>query len=200
MKRVLIFFIIIIIFLFIIVSPILPSSCIHIYSNVPIKPKDLFEKVGNLYYVYNPKLPVEIQRKPLNINVQYNEKVLGIIHFMDGDFEITEKGRIISKAKSITNNFYADFTSKDWNEDFAMLFVNLNNLGIINKIDKFIIENKQIAFYDKNKIIVIIGIGDCKKKLEEYIGVEKMFKKDLNKIEEIDLRYRDQAAIKWRKK
>ena len=198
MKRILVFLTAIIVFLFIIVSPILPSRCIHIHSNVPLMPKDVFERVGNLYSVYHPKLPVKIQRKPLNIDVQYNEKVLGIIHFTNGDFAITEKGRIISKTKNMINNFYCDFASSNWNEDFVALFVNLNNLGIINKIDKFVIKNKQIAFYDKDKIIVIIGRGDFKKKLEEYIKVEEMFKKKMNKIKEIDLRYQGQAVIKWR--
>ncbi len=188
-----------IVFLFVVTSPVLPLQCIHIHSNVPLTPEDVFEKVGKLYFVYQPKLPVGIQRKPLNINVQYEEKVLGIIHFTDGDFSITENGHIINKTKNMMKNFYANFASKDWSKDFVALFVNLNNLGIMNKIDKFAIENEQVAFYDKNKIVVIMGRGDCKKKLEEYIKVEEMFKGKMSKIKEIGLQYENQAVVKWRK-
>jgi len=198
MKKLLIISITTIIFLFIIISPLLPLNCIHIYSNVKIMPDDVFKKVGNFYYVYQLKVPAEIQRKPLNIDVHYNEKIWGIIHFTDKDFAITEKGHIINKTEGAKNNLFTDFASKNWNGDFVLLFVNLNSLNIMSIIDKFTVKNKKVAFYDKNKIIVIMGEGNYKKKLKEYSKVAEMFKEKMGKIKEIDLQYKDQAVIKWR--
>jgi len=81
-----------------------------------------------------------------------------------------------------------------------LLFVNLNDLNILDTVDKFSVENKMIAFYDKNKILVIMEKGDYKKKLQEYKKVIELFNEEIYKIKEINLQYKEQAIIKWREK
>lgn len=202
MKK-LILLITIVILLLVLLSPLLPAERIQIYSNVEISPDDIFKKAGTLYFVYQLKIPAKIHRKPLSVNVFYNETILGTIHFTDGDFAISSKGHIINKEEELENNLFAvfaDFTSKNWNEDFILLFVNLNNLNILDAVDKFSIENEMIAFYDKNKILVIMKKGDYKKKLQEYKKVIELFNEEIYNIKEINLQYKEQAVIKWRGK
>ncbi len=199
MKK-LILLIITVILLLILLSPLLPAERIQVYSNIEISPDDIFKKIGILYSVYQLKIPAKIHRKPLSVDVFYNEIILGTIHFSDGDFAISSKGHIINKEEELENNFFADFTSKSWNENFILLFVNLNDLNILDAVDKFSIENEMIAFYDKNKILVIMEKGDYKKKLQEYKKVIELFNEEIYKIKEINLQYKKQAIIKWREK
>ncbi|MEA3313756.1 MAG: hypothetical protein U9Q18_05210 [Caldisericota bacterium] len=148
--------------------------------------------------MYQLKVPAKIHRRPLSVDVFYNKIILGSIHFSDGDFAISSKGHIINNEEELENNFFADFTSKSWNENFILLFVNLNNLNILDAVDKFSIENEMIAFYDKNKILVIMEKGNYKKKLQEYKKVIELFNEEIYKIKEINLQYEEQAIIKWR--
>jgi len=199
MKK-LILLIITVILLLILLSPLLPAERIRVYSNIEIGLDDIFKKVGILYSVYQLKIPAEIHRKLLSVDVFYNETIFGTIHFSDRDFAISSKGHIINKKEELENNFFADFTSKSWNENFILLFVNLNDLNILDTVDKFSVENKMIAFYDKNKILVIMEKGDYKKKLQEYKKVIELFNEEIYKIKEINLQYKEQAIIKWREK
>lgn len=199
MKK-LVLLIITVILLLVLLSPLLPAERIQVYSNIEISLDDIFKKVGTLYSVYQLKIPAKIHRKPLSVDVFYNEMILGTIHFTDGDFAISSKGHIINKEEELENNFFADFTSKSWNENFILLFVNLNNLNILDTVDKFSIENKMVAFYDKNNILVMIEKGDYVKKLQEYKKVIELFNEEINKIKEINLQYKEQAIIKWREK
>lgn len=197
MKK-LILLIIIVILLLVLLSPLLPAERIQVYSNIEINLDDIFKKVGTLYSVYQLKVPAKIHRRPLSVDVFYNKIILGSIHFSDGDFAISSKGHIINNEEELENNFFADFTSKSWNENFILLFVNLNNLNILDAVDKFSIENEMIAFYDKNKILVIMEKGNYKKKLQEYKKVIELFNEEIYKIKEINLQYEEQAIIKWR--
>ena len=199
MKK-LILLIITVILLLVLLSPLLPAERIRVYSNIEISLDDIFKKVGTLYSVYQLKIPAKIHRKPLSVYVFYNETILGTIHFSDGDFAISSKGHIINKEGELENNFFADFTSKSWNENFTLLFVNLNDLNILDTVDKFSVENEMIAFYDKNKILVIMEKGNYKKKLQEYKKVIELFNEEIYKIKEINLQYKEQAIIKWREK
>ncbi len=199
MKK-LVLLIITVILLFVLLSPLLPAERIQVYSNIEISLDDIFKKVGTLYSVYQLKIPAKIHRKPFSVDVFYNEIILGAIHFTDGDFAISSKGHIINKEEELENNFFADFTSKSWNENFILLFVNLNNLNILDTVDKFSIENKMVTFYDKNNILVIIEKGDYVKKLQEYKKVIELFNEEIYKIKEINLQYKEQAIIKWREK
>lgn len=197
MKK-LILLIITVILLLVLLPPLLPAERIQVYSNIEINLDDIFKKVGTLYSVYQLKVPAKIHRRPLSVDVFYNKIILGSIHFSDGDFAISSKGHIINNEEELENNFFADFTSKSWNENFILLFVNLNNLNILDAVDKFSIENEMIAFYDKNKILVIMEKGNYKKKLQEYKKVIELFNEEIYKIKEINLQYEEQAIIKWR--
>jgi hypothetical protein len=73
-------------------------------------------------------------------------------------------------------------------------------LNILDAVDKFSIENEMIAFYDKNKILVIMKKEDYKKKLQEYKKVIELFNEEIYNIKEINLQYKEQAVIKWRGK
>ena len=177
-----------------------PSSLIHLKSNVPISLDEIFPKVNKFYLIYKPVVSISMSRRFLSVYVEYNEPVYGCLKFIDGEFAITEKGNII-RMKNKNNckvTIYANFENSHWDNEYKMLFVNLLKNDMINKIEQFVVYSGEPAFYDKNGILVIMGNLDFKNKAIEYKKVLEFYKYKLKQIKEVDLRFKNEAIIKWR--
>ncbi len=189
----------ILLFLFILfITP--PSFFIYLKSNVPISLDEVFPHIGTFYLIYRPNLPVSLSRRFLLVNVSYNEPVYGCFKFIDGEFAITKKGNIIrmKNKKGCRKVFYANFESVHWDDEYKLMFVNLMKNDMINNIKQFEVYDGEPAFYDKNGILVIMGNLNFNYKTVEYIEVLKVYKDRLKDIKEVDLRFKNEAIIRWR--
>ncbi len=197
------FLIIVVILVFLILFALFiapPSSIIHLKSNVPISLNEIFPQVGKFYLIYNPDIPVDISRHFLSVYVEYNEPVYGCLKFIDGEFAITKKGNII-KTRNESNyraTIYANFENNHWDDEYKMLFVNLLKNDMINKVKQFVVYDGEPAFYDKNGILVIMGNLNFDNKIIEYKKVLEVYKDKLKQIKEVDLRFKNEAIIRWR--
>ena len=191
----LVFFILLILF----ITP--PSSLIHLRSNVPISLDEIFPRIGKFYLVYNPNIPVTVSRHFLSVYVDYNEPIYGCVKFIDGKFAITEKGNII-RMRNINSGckimIYANFENERWDNAYKLLFVNLLKNDMINKIHQFEVYDGEPAFYDKNGILVIMGNINFNDKIVEYKKVLEVYKDKLKNIKEVDLRFKNEAIVRWR--
>ena len=178
-----------------------PSSFVHLKSNVPVSLDEIFPQIGKFYLVYNPNVPVTITRHFLSVYVDYNEPIYGCVKFIDSEFAITKKGNII-KMRNDKNDckitIYANFENERWDNAYKLLFVNLLKNDMINKIQQFEVYNGEPAFYDKNGILVIMGNLNFGDKIIEYKKVLEVYKDKLKNIKEVDLRFKNEAIIRWR--
>jgi hypothetical protein len=200
MKKIVFSFSLVLILIFIILFIAPPIFLIHLQSNVPISLDQIFPKLGSSYLAYVPKLPVKLKRSFLSVYVKYNEPVYGSIKFIDGTFAITKKGNII-KPKGLvdtTNAINASIQSERWDNDYKMLFTSLLNEGLLENVKSFEVKNGNPAFYDKSGILVIIGNLNCNDKILEYKEVLKIYKNKLKNIKEVDLRFENEAIVRWR--
>ncbi|GEM_PF-1173704 len=177
-----------------------PSSFIYLKSNVPISLDEVFPHIGAFYLIYHPNLAVSLSRHFLLVNVNYNEPVYGCFKFIDGEFAITEKGNIIrmKNKKDCKKVFYANFESVHWDDEYKLMFVNLTKNDMINNVKQFEVYDGEPAFYDKNGILVIMGNLNFGYKTLEYRKVLEVYKERLKDIKEVDLRFKNEAIIRWR--
>lgn len=191
---------ILLLFAFMIFSPFLPERFIKIESNVPLTAKEIFPRVGAVYFTFLKMKDVELNRGFLNVNVLYNEEPVCNIKFKDGTFGLTEGGFIIEETVSDGKVLICDFDSKNWSEVFRNFFLvsrkydYLDNVTYLKNIDN------GLAFFDKKDILIMMSSDDIERSFIEYVEVLKKFEDRLDNMKSIDLRYKDQAIIIWRDK
>ncbi len=193
-------FVIILLIFFVFPVFFLPSERINLKSNVEVSLSEIFYKKGFFYELYRPKLPVIVRRKFWSADVIYEEPVIGSVKFSDGEFAITLKGHIINLTKNNKGEIViAKMDSDGWSEEFSSLFYALKASGILSDVKEFLWYSNNPAFYDKNGILVIMGYGNYNDKILEYEKALRLYKTKESFIGEVDLRYRDEAVIRWRK-
>lgn len=198
MKKIfLIFVLLVLIFLFF--YPLITfKNAITLNSNVQVGLEDLLYKLGPLYITIFPKKDIIITRKPFHVTIEYNEKALFNIKLKDGIFGFTQSGFLVEMPNS---NFelIGNFESKFYNEDIKefLLFFSKSGMSLDN-LKSVELLNGDIAFVDKNGILVIIGKGDYEIKMKEYDKALVVLASKKNFIKSIDLRYSMQAVITWR--
>lgn len=199
MKRFLIILILLII-IFFAFSPFLPQKFINIDSNVPLKAQDIFKGFDGFYFTYFTKIPVVLHRKLLQVDVSYEENVIYNIKFADSIFGITKNGYIINKTLNDGPLITANFEKEKWTDNFSNFFLILMNYNYLNQVKSLEIYEKNIAFFDKKDILIIMSNDNLEGNLEEYLKVLQVFSKKIEEIQSIDLRYNNQAIIIWRER
>jgi hypothetical protein len=179
-------------------SPFLTESAITIESNIPLKASDIFWKIGPFFYTYFPKKTAVIAHSLLKANVSYNELPIYDIKFDDGIFGLTKDGFIIKESGIGLQMLQAKINSDQWDDSFKGLFRALDENNLIDKIDSFYLNQKYVAFFDKNGILNIIGDLKFNEKLQEYMKTEELFSNKLKTIKQIDFRFDNQSVIIWR--
>jgi hypothetical protein len=74
------------------------------------------------------------------------------------------------------------------------------NYNYLNQVKSLEIYEKNIAFFDKKDILIIMSNDNLEGNLEEYLKVLQVFSKKIEEIQSIDLRYNNQAIIIWRER
>lgn len=191
---------ILLIIIFVAFSPFLPQRFINIVSNVPLKADEVFSGFNGLYFTYYTKVPVIIHRKLLQVDVSYEESPICNIKFTNGTFGITKNGYVIDESLSGGLLINANFEKEKWDSAFSDFFLILLSHNYINQVKSLEIYEKNIAFFDKKDILIIMGNDNFERSFEEYLKVLEMFSKKIAEIKSVDLRYNDQAIIVWRGK
>ncbi len=198
MKKLLtIFIVILLVFIPFYYSIFVLESKIKINSNVPIEPSFLLNHLGPVYLTLLPKKDVKIERNHFSIEVFYVEKTILKVKFKDGVFDITERG-YLAKSDNGVFDVICNFNSNLYNLEIKNFLFSLKKMGFLNLVKYVDFQNRGIVFIDKNNIIVLVGLGDYVKKIEEYSKTVEFLKNNLKQVESIDLRFNMQAIIEWR--
>ncbi|BAL81303.1 hypothetical protein CSE_11770 [Caldisericum exile AZM16c01] len=174
------------------------SENIKIVSNVPVKVDDLLRKVGPFYLGVAPLREIQITRKLFRLEITYYEEPVINIQFKDGIFALTKTGFLIEKGNLNLPLTFANFSSSSYNKLMGSLIIYCKDNNLLNIIKSLEIFGGDVAFVDKNGILVIIGKGDYELKMNEYIKALEILSKRVKHIKSIDLRFNLQAVIAWR--
>jgi len=191
--------IVIIITIFVSFSPLLPSKRIEIESEIPISPNEIFWGYKGVYFTYFLKRDAEIERSFLKLLVRYTEEPILNIKFEDGLKGVTRDGFLIAKLALSSDPVVVNANVEEWRL-FSALFLKLSERNLINEVKSLDFYEKNVAFFDKKGILIIIGENDLDNKLVRYLETIKIMNES-NKIalvKIIDLRFKGESVIIWR--